>query len=161
MKEINEQAEIDWSEKKVCIVASKWNSFITDEMLEGAWHALKAKGIAEKNIVISRCPGSFELPLACKLNIDQLDPDGVVAIGVVIRGGTPHFEYVCDAVTRGISDLNLSTGKPVTFGVLTTDNVEQAEERAGRDKGNKGAEAALALCDMIWLNESLKKIGGN
>ena len=161
MKEINQLSEIDWSEKKVSIVASKWNSFITDEMLEGAYHALKSKGFSEENITVSRCPGSFELPLACKISLEQLNPDGVIAIGVVIRGGTPHFEYVCDAVTRGISDLNMKSGKPVTFGVLTTDTVEQAEERAGLEKGNKGAEAALALCDMIQLSESLKKLGSN
>jgi 6,7-dimethyl-8-ribityllumazine synthase len=88
--------------------------------------------------------------------LEHLNVDGVVAIGAVIRGGTPHFDYVCDAVTRGITDLNLSTGKPVAFGVLTTDTVEQARERASESKGNKGAEAAIALCDMIDLERSCK-----
>jgi 6,7-dimethyl-8-ribityllumazine synthase len=148
----------DWSTKKVAVVAAKWNSFITDEMLEAAEYTLKRKGIPEENIYVSRCPGSFELPLACKWCLDHLDVDGVAAIGAVIRGGTPHFDYVCDAVTRGIADLNLQTGKPVAFGVLTTDTVEQATERASIEKGNKGAEAALALCEMIELKYSLKSI---
>ncbi|MCC5907349.1 MAG: 6,7-dimethyl-8-ribityllumazine synthase [Balneolaceae bacterium] len=148
----------DWSTKKVAIVAANWNSFITDEMLEAAEYTLKRKGIPEENIYVSRCPGSFELPLACKWCLEHLDVDGVAAIGAVIRGGTPHFDYVCDAVTRGIADLNLQTGKPVAFGVLTTDTVEQATERASVEKGNKGAEAALALCEMIELKNSLKSI---
>ncbi len=148
----------DWSTKKVAIVAANWNSFITDEMLEAAEYTLKRKGIPEENIYVSRCPGSFELPLACKWCLEHLEIDGVAAIGAVIRGGTPHFDYVCEAVTRGIADLNLQTGKPVAFGVLTTDTVEQATERASVEKGNKGAEAALALCEMIELKNSLKSI---
>lgn len=155
MTQLKKNIEIDWAQKRIAVVASNWNSFITDEMLEGAVNALTAKGIPDGNIFSMRCPGSFELPLACKKAIDYLKVDGVVAIGVVIRGGTPHFEYVCDAVTRGISDLNMTTGKPVAFGVLTTDTVEQALERAGIDKGNKGAEAAIAVLEMLALEESL------
>lgn len=151
--------EINWAEKRVAVVASKWNSFITDTMLEAAVDSLTAKGIAEENIYTMRCPGSFELPLACKYAMESLNVDGVVAIGVVIRGGTPHFEYVCDAVTRGISDLNLNSGKPVAFGVLTTDTVKQAQDRASTEKGNKGAEAAIALCNMIQLKDSLTDYG--
>lgn len=147
--------EIDWSKKRIAVIASKWNSFVTDEMLQGALDALKAKGVVDSNIFAFRCPGSFELPLACKKAIDKLRVDGVVAIGAVIRGGTPHFEYVCDAVTQGIAELNLKTGIPVAFGVLTTDNVEQALERAGLERGNKGAEAAIAMCDMIQIEASL------
>lgn len=155
MAQIQKNSKIDWSQIRISVVASKWNSFITDEMLEGAVEALKAKGLPDQNIYTMRCPGSFELPLACKKSLDYLNVDGVVAIGVVIRGGTPHFEYVCDAVTRGISDLNITSGKPVAFGVLTTDNVEQAIERAGKEKGNKGAEAAIAVIEMIELEASL------
>jgi 6,7-dimethyl-8-ribityllumazine synthase len=151
--------EINWAEKRVAVVASKWNSFITDTMLEAAVDSLTAKGIAEEKIYTMRCPGSFELPLACKYAIESLDVDGVVAIGVVIRGGTPHFEYVCDAVTRGITDLNLNSGKPVAFGVLTTDTVKQAQDRSSTEKGNKGAEAAIALCNMIQLKDSLIDFG--
>lgn len=148
--------EIDWSQKRIAIVASKWNSFVTDEMLQGALDALKAKGIQESQMYVIKCPGSFELPLACKKAIEILKADGVVAIGAVIRGGTPHFEYVCEAVTRGITDLTIQTGIPVAFGVLTTDNVEQALERAGIEKGNKGAEAAIAMCEMVQLEASLQ-----
>jgi len=140
---------------KIAVVAAKWNSFVTDEMLEGAVSALKAKGIEEGSIISLRCPGSFELPLACKYCIDHLHADAVVAIGAVIRGGTPHFDYVCDAVTRGITDLNMKSGVPVAFGVLTTDTVEQATERAGMEKGNKGAEAALSAIEMLLLKEAI------
>lgn len=150
------QAKVDWASLKIAVVAARWNSFVTDEMMEAAVTALRKKGVAAENIISRRCPGSFELPLACKWCLEHLEADGVVAIGAVIRGGTPHFDYVCDAVTRGITDLNMQTGKPVSFGVLTTDTVEQAIERAGIEKGNKGAEAALALCDMLELEASIK-----
>lgn len=147
---------VKWDKLKIALVAAKWNSFITDEMLEAAKHTLRNKGVAEKNILIHRCPGSFELPLACKWCLEHTGVDGVVAIGAVIRGGTPHFDYICDAVTRGIADLNLQYSKSVAFGVLTTDTVEQAIERASAEKGNKGAEAALALCEMIELEHSIR-----
>lgn len=159
MPEINQKAETDLRNIKVAVIAAKWNSFVTDEMLEGAITALKAKGVDEKNILTMRCPGSFELPLSCKFCIDYIEPDAVVAIGAVIRGGTPHFEYVCDAVTRGITDLNLNSGIPVAFGVLTTDTVEQATERAGTGKGNKGAEAALSAIEMIQLKGAVMAEG--
>lgn len=144
-----------WEDKKIAIVAAKWNSFVTDLMLEGAETALRGKGIPGDQIYTFRCPGSYELPLACKMCIENLDVEGVVAIGAVIKGGTPHFHYVCDAVNRGISDLNIRYDVPVSFGVLTTDDVEQAMERASTEKGNKGAEAALAVCDMLELEFSI------
>ena len=149
---------MDWNKKKIAVVAAKWNSFVTDDMLDGAVAALRGKGIPEEQIFTVRCPGSYELPLACKMCIDELNVDGVVAIGAVIKGGTPHFHYVCDAVNRGITDLNIRYGIPVSFGVLTTDNVEQDMERAGIDKVNKGAEAALAVCDMLELEHSVKEM---
>ena len=138
----------------VAVVVSRWNSTITEKMLEGALKALKGNGISEEQILVSRCPGSFELPLAVQYMLEEKEVDGVIALGVVIRGGTPHFEYVCDAVTRGITDLNLKYGKPVAFGVLTTDNLKQAMDRAG-DKGNKGGEAALAMLEMLSLKQKL------
>lgn len=147
-----------WEKKRIAIVAAKWNSFVTDSMLEGAETALKGRGIPKEQIFIFRCPGSYELPLACKMCIETLKVDGVVAIGAVIKGGTPHFHYVCDAVNRGISDLNIRYDIPVSFGVLTTDNVEQAIDRASIEKGNKGAEAALAVCDMLELKFSISEI---
>lgn len=139
---------------KIGIVVSRWNSSITERMLEGALKALKGNGIDEENITVARCPGSFELPLAVQSLLESKQLDGVIALGVVIRGGTPHFEYVCDAVTRGIIDLNLMTKKPVAFGVLTTDDVKQAMARVG-EKGNKGGEAALAVLEMISLQQKL------
>jgi 6,7-dimethyl-8-ribityllumazine synthase len=147
----------EWNNVKVGIAAARWNSMITDEMIEGAEAALRSKGIPEENIILVRCPGSYELPFACKQLLENLDVDGVVAIGAVIRGDTPHFEYVCDAVNRGILELNLKYNRPVAFGVLTTDNVEQAMQRSSKDEGNKGAEAALALCEMIALSTELRK----
>ena len=139
---------------KIGIVVSRWNSSITEKMLEGALKVLRGNGISDENIMVSRCPGSFELPLAVQSVMETKVLDGVIALGVVIRGGTPHFEYVCDAVTQGILKINLSKGKPVAFGVLTTDNVKQALERVG-EEGNKGGEAALALLEMISLQQKL------
>lgn len=143
---------------QIGIVVSRWNSNITEKMLTGALQALKGNGIPEDSIVISRCPGSFEIPLAAKFLLEKEQIDGVIALGVVIRGGTPHFDYVCDAVTRGVTNLNLEYGKPVAFGVLTTDNVQQAMERAGLDKGNKGGEAALALLEMLDLSQKMNAL---
>jgi 6,7-dimethyl-8-ribityllumazine synthase len=139
---------------KIGIVVSRWNSMITDKMLDGALKALRSNGIQEDDITVVRCPGSYEIPLAVQQLIKNRDVDGVIALGVVIRGGTPHFEYVCDAVNRGITDLILKHNKPIAFGVLTTDDVKQALERAG-EKGNKGSEAALALLEMISVEQNL------
>ncbi len=140
---------------KIGIVVSRWNSMITDKMLEGALKALKGNGIDEDDITVVRCPGSYEIPLTVQKLIENREVEGVIALGVVIRGGTPHFEYVCDAVNRGITDLILKHNKPVAFGVLTTDDVKQALERAG-EKGNKGGEAALALLEMISIEKKLR-----
>jgi 6,7-dimethyl-8-ribityllumazine synthase len=139
---------------KIGIVVSRWNSMITEKMLEGAISALKGNGIQDEDITVVRCPGSYEIPLTVQKVIEHREVDGVVALGVVIRGGTPHFEYVCDAVNRGITDLILKHNKPVAFGVLTTDDVKQALERAG-EKGNKGGEAALAVLEMISMEQKL------
>ena len=133
---------------KIGIVVSKWNSNITEQMLEGALAALRGNGVTQEHITVIKCPGSFEIPLTADYLLNKTDVDGVIALGVVIRGGTPHFEYVCNAVTKGVIELNLKYQKPVAFGVLTTDDVKQALDRAGA-KGNKGGEAALALLEMI------------
>ncbi|MFN1835922.1 6,7-dimethyl-8-ribityllumazine synthase [Balneola sp. MJW-20] len=140
---------------KIGIAVSRWNSLITEKMLEGALKSLRANGIEEEDITVVRCPGSYELPLAVQKLFEHRELDGVIALGVVIRGGTPHFDYVCDAVNRGITDLILKHNKPVAFGVLTTDDIKQAKERVS-DKGNKGSEAALAMLEMISLDRKLK-----
>lgn len=140
----------------VGIVVSRWNSIITEAMLNGAIQALTANGVANADIRVVRCPGSYEIPLTAQWLLEDDTIDGVIALGVVIRGGTPHFEYVCDAVNKGILELNLRYSKPVAFGVLTTDNVQQALDRAG-DKGNKGGEAALALLEMLNIKAKINK----
>lgn len=135
--------------KKIGIVVSTWNSEITDALYEGAQSALLAAGIRKRNIVLYRVPGSFELPLAAKWMTDQKGIDGVVALGCVIQGETPHFDYICQALANGLMKVNLSSGKPVAFGVLTTLNKKQAEDRAGGRLGNKGEEAAVTVLEML------------
>lgn len=148
----------DLSFYKIGIVVARWNSFITDKMLEGSLDVLKNKGIADENIIVVKCPGSYEIPLAVQKLLPAVD--GVIALGAVIRGDTPHFDYVCDSVNKGITELNLSSGKPVSFGVLTTDTVQQATERAdtGSSKGNKGSEAAIAVLEMLSITEQLQNL---
>jgi 6,7-dimethyl-8-ribityllumazine synthase len=138
----------------VGIVVSRWNSMITEAMLEGAISTLVANGVKKDSITIVRCPGSYEIPLTAQWLLETKRYEGVIALGVVIRGGTPHFDYVCDAVNQGVLELNLRFSTPVAFGVLTTDDVQQALDRVG-DKGNKGSEAALALLEMITVRRSL------
>lgn len=152
IREISESTEI--KDATIGIIVSRWNSMITETMLEGAISTLEANGVAQESITVVRCPGSYEIPLTAKWLLQTEHYDGIIALGVVIRGGTPHFEYVCDAVNRGVLDLNLRFSTPVAFGVLTTDDVQQALDRVG-DKGNKGSEAALALLEMIALRRSL------
>jgi 6,7-dimethyl-8-ribityllumazine synthase len=135
---------------KVAIVVSRFNSFITDRLMEGALDALKRHGVDEKDVSVVKVPGSFELPLGVR-KAAKGKVDAVVALGALIRGGTPHFDYLCAEVTKGIAQVTLDSGVPVAFGVLTTDTVEQAIERAGTKSGNKGFEAALSAIEMAKL----------
>ncbi len=135
---------------KVSIVVSRFNSFITDRLLEGALDALRRHGVEEKGITVVRVPGSFEIPLGVRRAAAQ-KVDAVIALGALIRGGTPHFDYLSAEVTKGVAHVMLETGIPVAFGVLTTDTVEQAIERAGTKAGNKGAEAAQSALEMVSL----------
>jgi 6,7-dimethyl-8-ribityllumazine synthase len=135
---------------KVTIVVSRFNSFITDRLLEGALDALRRHGVEEKGITVVRVPGSFEIPLGVRRAAGQ-KIDAVIALGALIRGGTPHFDYLSAEVTKGVAQVMLETGIPVSFGVLTTDTVEQAIERAGTKAGNKGAEAAQSALEMVSL----------
>ena len=132
------------------VVVSRFNSFITDRLLEGALDSLRRHGVEEKGITVVRVPGSFEIPLGVRRAAGQ-KVDAVIALGALIRGGTPHFDYLSAEVTKGVAQVMLETGIPVAFGVLTTDTVEQAIERAGTKAGNKGAEAAQSALEMVSL----------
>ena len=135
---------------KVAIVATRFNSFITDRLVEGALDALRRHGVQEKDITLVKVPGSFELPLAVR-RASAGKVDAVIALGALIRGGTPHFEYLSAEITKGVAQVMLDSGVPVSFGVLTTDTVEQAIERAGTKSGNKGFEAASSAIEMAKL----------
>jgi len=145
---------------KIGLVVSAWNEEITEALLQGAKSALIDTGFPEENIPIVRVPGSFELPLACQLLIDNDTVDAVVAIGSVIRGETPHFEYVCQAVSQGIKDVGLKSGIPVIFCVLTDNTIEQSRDRSGGKHGNKGVEAAVAAVKMAVLRKNLREDWG-
>ena len=140
------------------LVAAKWNSFITDQLLQGALDVLKGRGFRDDQIIIVRCPGAYEIPFAARALLPKVD--GIVTIGAVIRGETPHFDYVCEAVNNGVMELNMHGEIPVVFGVLTTDDVEQAKKRSTSDSnyGNKGAEATLALLEMISIYDQIAEI---
>ena len=140
---------------RFAIVATRWNEFIVDKLVEGALDALRRHGVDDAQITLVRVPGAFEIPVACKQLLDAGAADAVVALGCVIRGATAHFEYVASSVTSGCSNLALSTGIPVVFGVLTTDSIEQAVERAGTKAGNKGAEAATVAIEMLSLKAAI------
>ncbi|SNR68632.1 6,7-dimethyl-8-ribityllumazine synthase [Desulfurobacterium atlanticum] len=135
---------------KFAIVVSRFNSFITDRLVEGAVDCIVRHGGDESLIDIYKVPGSFELPLAVK-RVAKKDYDAVIALGAVIRGETPHFDYVAAEVSKGIAKVMLDIEKPIAFGVLTTDTVEQAIDRAGTKAGNKGWEAALSAIEMVNL----------
>ena len=133
----------DASEMRVAIAAAEWNAEITDALLKGAVDTLVRNGVKQENIFVARVPGTIELTFASQQMAEFYQPDAVIAIGCVVRGDTPHFDYVCQSVTQGITHLNTLFGIPFIFGVLTTDNMEQARDRAGGRLGNKGDEAAV------------------
>ena len=141
------------------LVVAKWNSHITDALLDGALDVLRQAGVKEKNIHVHRVPGSVELVYGTRVVIDALKPDAVISIGCVIRGDTPHFDYVCESATQGITALNVEGRAAVIFGVLTVDTEQQAIDRAGGCLGNKGADAAVAAIEMSNLKTSLVQRG--
>ncbi len=141
---------------KVGIVASRFNEFITNKLLEGAIDALKRHGVAEDDIAVAWVPGAFEIPMVAKVMAESGKYDAVICVGAVIRGSTSHFEYVAAEVSKGIAHVGLSSGVPTIFGVLTTENIEQAIERAGTKAGNKGFEAAEGAIEMANLLRSMK-----
>ena len=149
------EGEPNASGLKIGIVVSRFNDFITSHLLSGALEALGQHGADEKDIEVVRVPGAFEIPMAAKKLCDAKMYDAVVCLGAVIRGATPHFDYVAGEAARGVAMIAREAGIPVVFGVLTTDNVEQAVERAGGKSGNKGVDAALAAIEMATLYRKL------
>ena len=147
----------DAHKMRLGIVVCEWNNNITDVLLEGAINTLKSNGIDETNILVKRVPGSFELIYGCSQMLKQSPVDAVIAIGCVIKGDTPHFDYICSATTQGLTTLNTLYDKPVIFGVLTVNTLEQALERTGGNLGNKGNEFAVTAIKMIDYTWSLKK----
>lgn len=133
------------------VVVGRWNSFVVEHLLDGALDTLRRHGVDEGNITVVRVPGAFEIPLACQRLARSGDFDAVIALGAVIRGGTPHFEHVAGECTKGLSQVSLAQDIPVAFGVLTVDSIEQAIERSGTKAGNKGAEAAQSALEMVSL----------
>jgi 6,7-dimethyl-8-ribityllumazine synthase len=136
---------------KFALVVGRWNSFVVEHLLEGAIDTLRRHGVKDAQLTIVRAPGAFEIPLVCQRVAKQGGVDAIIALGAVIRGGTPHFEYVAGECTKGIAQVSLEHGIPISFGVLTVDSIEQAVERSGTKAGNKGAEAALSALEMVSL----------
>lgn len=142
---------------KYAIVVGRFNSFVVESLLEGAVDALQRHGIEEDDIVIYRVPGAFEIPLAVKRVAQTKQFDAIIALGAVIRGGTPHFDFVAGECAGGLTSVSLECDLPVAFGVLTVDTIEQAIERSGTKAGNKGAEAAMSVVEMVSLFSAMEK----
>jgi len=152
------KADLTPNNGRYVLVATHWNAYIVNSLVEGAKGALLSHGVAENSITLVQCPGAFEIPLVIKKLAELKQYDAVIALGAVIRGGTPHFEYVAGEAVKGLSSVMLAHDIPVSFGVLTVDSIEQAIERAGTKLGNKGAEAAMAAFEMVNLLDKLEKI---
>ncbi|MGV6825425.1 MAG: 6,7-dimethyl-8-ribityllumazine synthase [bacterium] len=140
---------------RFCVVVARWNSFVVDHLESGAIDTLKRHGARDEDITVVRMPGAFEMPLVLDKVAASGDYDAIVALGAVIRGGTPHFEYVAGECVKGMSQVILNRGVPIAFGVLTVDTIEQAIERAGTKAGNKGGEAAASVIEMVNLLREL------
>ncbi len=149
------EGKLDATGLRFGLVVSRFNSFISERLVEGALDALVRHGADKGQIELLRVPGAFEIPLAARKMVDTGRFDAVICLGAVIRGSTPHFDYVAAEVSKGVASVGLETGVPVVFGVLTTDNLEQAIERAGTKAGNKGFEAALGAVEMVNLLKAL------
>ena len=148
---MNFEGKLVGTNLKVAIVVSRFNDFITNRLLDGAKDTLVRHGVDEDNIDVAYVPGAFEIPLVAKKIAQKNDYDAVITLGCVIRGATSHYDYVCNEVAKGVSKANDVTNTPVIFGVLTTESIEQAVERAGTKAGNKGAEAAVSAIEMANL----------
>jgi 6,7-dimethyl-8-ribityllumazine synthase len=145
--------------RRFAIVAARFYRGLTDWLIDGAKRALADCGVSDGDIDLLEVPGCFELPLAARKLIEAKDYDGIIALGVVIRGETPHFDFVAGECARGIMDVQLATGVPIGFGVLTTENLAQAEERADPSRGDKGYEAAIAAATLVTIPRNLPRAG--
>ncbi|MDR1122924.1 MAG: 6,7-dimethyl-8-ribityllumazine synthase [Endomicrobium sp.] len=154
MKVINGQLKADG--RKFAIVASRFNEFITGKLISGAQDMLKRHGASDEDISVYWVPGAFEIPAVAKKIADSKKNDGIICLGCVIRGATPHFDYIAAEVSKGVASVGLNGSVPVVFGVLTTESIEQAIERAGTKAGNKGADAAISAIEMISLYSQIK-----
>lgn len=141
---------------RFALVAGRFNEFITSKLVGGALDALKRHGVEETAIDIAWVPGAFEIPLVAKVLAGKKEYDGIICLGAVIRGATPHFDYVSGEVTKGVAHVGLDTEMPVVFGVITADNIEQAIERAGTKAGNKGFDAAMTALEMVNLLQTIR-----
>jgi len=151
------EENLDASGLKFAVVCARFNSFVTDRLLDGALAALKRAGAADANVEIVRVPGAWELPLAAKTIAAGQKHDAIIALGAVIRGDTPHFDYVAGQAASGLMAVQLETGIPVAFGVLTTNTIEQAADRAGGKDGNKGFDAAITAIEMAGQIRRLRE----
>ena len=150
------EGKFDGRDVRIAIVAGRFNEFITSKLVGGALDVLKRNDVSEENIDIAWVPGAFEIPLITKKLANTQKYDAIITLGAVIKGSTPHFDYVCAEVSKGVSQISLQSELPVIFGVLTTNNIEETIERAGTKAGNKGADAAFSAIEMINL---IKEIG--
>jgi len=150
------EGKFDGRDVKIAIVAGRFNEFITSKLVGGALDVLKRNDVSEESIDIAWVPGAFEIPLIAKKLANTQKYDAIITLGAVIKGSTPHFDYVCAEVSKGVAQISLQSELPVIFGVLTTNNIEEAIERAGTKAGNKGADAAFSAIEMINL---IKEIG--
>lgn len=150
------EGKLDGSGLTVAIIVSRFNEFISNKLLDGALDCLRRNNTEDKNISVVWVPGSFEIPSTAKILAESKEYDTVICLGAIIRGATPHFDYISAEVTKGVAQIGLNTNIPVVFGVLTTDTIEQAIERAGTKSGNKGFDAALSAIEMTNLYRQIK-----
>jgi 6,7-dimethyl-8-ribityllumazine synthase len=149
------EGELQAEGLRFAVIVSRFNEFITNKLLDGSIDALKRHGASEKDIDVVKVPGSFEIPLTAKKIAEKKSYDAVICLGTIIRGATPHFDYVASEAAKGIASVSIETGVPIAFGIITADTIEQAVERAGTKSGNKGWDAALVAIEMAQLLRKL------
>ncbi len=149
------EGKLTAKDMKVAIVVARFNEFITSKLLSGAVDCLVRHEAKDEDITVAWVPGAFEIPMACKKLAESGKYDAIIALGAVIRGATPHFDYVCAESSKGIAQVSMQTGVPVAFGVLTTENIQQAIERAGTKAGNKGVDCAMSAMEMVNLFKAM------